>query len=218
MDENIVIPPPTPLARRFVRSVLGFGLGIGIGLAPFLGKVPGFDSLLRLYPEDIRSTLIPFSALLMGIVAAAVQYYAGEGIGRTTLRHRFRMSLIGLLVGLFLLFVLYSLLVERVPIKGGRASVPVVIAWSLRTAACGCPKEMGDIQCIEQLTFAQPAIEACWGSRPLKVSRLVLSLSYLLVTGGFGALIGLLLIREESRHRRQARSVSRPSSPRRPTA
>ncbi|HYU34542.1 MAG TPA: hypothetical protein VEW48_20515 [Thermoanaerobaculia bacterium] len=196
-----LIPPPTPLARRFVRSVLGFGVGIGLGLAPFLGKVAGVDALLRLYPQEMQTSLITLSAFLMGIVAAAIQYYAGEGIGRTTLRRWFRRSLIGLLGALLLLIGLCDLLMERVSIR----NTPVVIAWS-RTATCVCPQRIGDVACIEQITVSPGALDSCWGSRPRKMSQLLLRLSYLLVTGGFGALVGLLLIQKEGTKRRKAAS------------
>jgi len=194
-----LIPPPTPLARRFVRSVLGFGVGIGLGLAPFLGKVVGVDALLHLYPQEMHTSLITLSAFLMGIVAAAIQYYAGEGIGRTTLRRWFRRSLIGLLGALLLLIVLYTQFVEQV----STSNRPVVIALS-RTATCDCPQRIGDVACIEQITVSPGALDSCWGSRPRKMSRLLLMLSYLLVTGGFGALVGLLLIQEEGSKRRKA--------------
>jgi hypothetical protein len=37
MSETIA--PPTPLARQFVRLLVGFGVGVGLGSAPFLGIV-----------------------------------------------------------------------------------------------------------------------------------------------------------------------------------
>ncbi|MFL6292114.1 MAG: hypothetical protein ACJ759_14565 [Thermoanaerobaculia bacterium] len=193
---------PTPLARRYVRYVVGFGVAVGIGLAPFLGKVPGLDVLARLFPSDLRSILIPFSAFLMGLIAVAIQFYSGESIDRPILRRRFTRSLVVLLIGLLLLITLHNLLVVQFPINGGRSSIPVIVAQS-RTKDCGC-KSSDDIECLVEISISPRAVERCWGSRPLKMSRLVLSLSYLLVTGGFGALIGLLLLQEESRRREAA--------------
>ena len=80
------LAPPTPLAQRYVRYVVGFGVAVGVGLAPFLGKVPGLDVLARLFPPDLKSTLIPFSAFLMGLIAVAIQYYSAESISRPVLR------------------------------------------------------------------------------------------------------------------------------------
>ena len=191
--------PPTPLARRYVRYVVGFGVAVGIGLAPFLGKVPGLDVLARLFPPDLRSTLIPFSALLMGVIAVAVQYFSTESISRPALRRRFTFSLAAVVAGLFLFLVLHDFLVVQFPIEGGGSTLPVIVALH-RTEDCPC-KTSSDIECLSQISANPRAVERCWGSRPLKMSRLVLGFSYLLVTGGFGALIGLLLLQEESRRR-----------------
>jgi hypothetical protein len=194
---NKRLAPPTPLAQRYVRYVVGFGVAVGVGLAPFLGKVPGLDVLARLFPPDLKSTLIPFSAFLMGLIAVAIQYYSAESISRPVLKRRFTFSLVALVVGLFLLLTLYSFLVVQFPIEGGSSSVPVIVATS-RTPECEC-KTSNDLECLMEVTISPRAVEHCWGSRPLKLSRLALSFSYLLVTGGFGALIGLLLLQEESR-------------------
>ena len=191
------LSPPTPLAQRYVRYVVGFGVAVGVGLAPFLGKVPGLDVLARLFPPELKSTLIPFSAFLMGLIAVAIQYYSRESISRPALKRRFTFSLIALVVGLFLLLTLYSFLVVQFPIEGGSSSVPVIVATS-RTPECEC-KTSNDLECLMEVSISPRAVEHCWGSRALKMSRLALSFSYLLVTGGFGALIGLLLLQEESR-------------------
>ena len=62
-------PGPTPIARRYVSYVVGFGVALGIGLAPFLGKVAGVDALLNLFPRSLHGSLIPLSAFLMGFIA-----------------------------------------------------------------------------------------------------------------------------------------------------
>jgi hypothetical protein len=204
---------PTGLARRFVRYVLGFAVGVGVGVAPFLGKlpVPGFEALLGLFPETLQRSMIPLSAFLMGLVAVAVQFYSGETLSRPGLRVRFFWSLATLLVGLLLLIVLYTLLVVRVPIEGGARSVPVVLALSRSASCTGCPPALSDGECIARLSLNPKAIESCWGSRPLALSRLALTLGYLVLTGGFGALIGLLLLQEDLRSRQRRRpAVSRP--------
>lgn len=201
--------PPTPLARRYVRYVVGFGVAVGLGLAPFLGKVPGVDVLARLFPPGLRSTLIPFSALLMGVIAVAVQYFSAESSSRPALRRRFTFCLVAVVAGLFLFLVLHDLLIVQFPIEGASSTLPVIVALS-RTADCPC-KSSSDVECLGEISTNPRAIERCWGSRPLKMSRLALSLSYLFVTGGFGALIGLLLLQEESR-RRGAAKAKRPRS------
>lgn len=191
---------PTRLARRFVGYVLGFGVAVGAGLAPFLGKVrvPGFAALLGLFPESLQGSMIPLSAFLMGFVAVAVQFYSGESVPRAALRRRFKWGAASLLAGLALTVALYGLLVIRVPIEGGQKSLPIVVALS-RTAGCPCPSTDTDGECIAGISFQPQAIESCWGSRPLALSRLALTFCYLLLTGGFGALIGILLLQEEGK-------------------
>ncbi|HXO27073.1 MAG TPA: hypothetical protein VOA80_07005 [Thermoanaerobaculia bacterium] len=199
---------PTGLARRLVRYILGFGVGVGVGVAPFLGKlqVPGFEALLSLFPETLQRSMIPISAFLMGLVAVAVQFYSGETLSQLGVRQRFFRSLATLLVGLLILIVLYTLLVVRVPIEGGARSVPIILALSRSATCLGCPPAISDGECIARLSLNPKAIESCWGSRPLALSRLALTLAYLVLTGGFGALIGLLLLQEDlrSRERREA--------------
>lgn len=196
--------PPTALARRFVRYVVGFGVGVAVGMAPFLGvlEVPGFQALVSLYPRELRATLIPLSAFLMGLVAVAVQFYAGSSISRRALGRRFRRGLAVLLIGFLLMIVLYTLFVVRVELDGGESAVAVTVGWT-RLPSCGCTAE-SDVDCVGELSLSSRAIESCWGGRQLRVVRLILILSYLLVTGGFGALVGLLLLSEEKR--RLARS------------
>ena len=207
-------PLPSGLAKRYVRYVVGFGIAVGVGLAPFLGKVAGLDTLISLFPENLRGSLIPFSAFLMGLVAVAIQFYSGETSSRSLLRKRFRASLIALLVGLAALVTLYSFLIVPYPILYGEKTTPIVISFS-RTKACNCPAEDSDLRCIQKITPNEAKIEECWGSGPIRRSRLLLSLSYLLVTGGFGGLIGLLLLQEEARkkQKRRSRKTAAPSPP-----
>ena len=211
-DESI--QPPTTLARRYIRLVVGFGIGVGVGLAPFLGKIPGLDALITIFPKDFRGTLIPVSALLMGIVAAAIQFYSGETINRRVLRRRFSTSLGLLLTGLLLLFIFYSLFITPVPVKGGKATVPVIIAGPrVQGPSCGCSPGSGAIQCIQELSFDPAAIETCWDAESIRLRRMLLTLSYLAVTGGFGALIGLLLLQEEAQKKQKRRPRKAAAAP-----
>lgn len=198
--------PPTPLARKLVRYVVGFGIGVGLGMAPFLGKVRGVEALLQLFPDNMHAMLLPLSVFLMGLVAAAVQFYSGESISRQALRRRFKLGLISLLAGLALFLILYSTFVERFTYRhrdGKIESIPVILGFS-RTPTCLCDPRVSNAKCLEQLTLQTGAIESCWG-RPVRLVQLAFSFSYLLLTGGFAALIGLLLLQEQSRKRGAAR-------------
>jgi len=196
------IQPPTALARRFVRYVVGFSVGVGVGLAPFLGyfNIPGFRALLNLLPLQLRDGLVSFSAFFMGIVVIALQFYSTERLTSSNRRKLFALALATMLVGFFALVVLYGDYVELVP--RGKSYVGVMISSS-RTKACTCPESISDIDCISMLALDEGAVQTCWGSRPLKRVALRLRLAYLSVTCGFGILVAILLLRPSSRKRKK---------------
>lgn len=188
--------PHTPTARRLVRAILGFGVGVGIGLAPYLGvlHVPLFTPLLALYPESIRGVVLPLSATVMGIVAVCVEWYGSRRLTDTWLRRTFRRTLRIVIGGLLLLIVVHTAFVVLVPIEGGKGSVSFVIGWSRQTW-CKCGPEISDAQCIATVTTFNPTmIDSCWGDRNVRIAKLALIFSYLLFTGGFGGLVGLTVL------------------------
>jgi hypothetical protein len=207
--------PPTALARRYVRWVVGFSVGVGIGMAPFLGKVkvPGFSPLLELFPLQLQGVLIPLSAFLMGTIAVGVQVLAGEGLKRSTLTRSLLSGLAVILASLVVFVVLYNLFVVSVRVPNGYVAV---IVTSERLPGCGCAPASSDPDCIESLSLDPAALETCWGGPALKMRKLALQLNYLLLTGGFGALVGLLLLREEDQEKKRRRpsgKARRPTSP-----
>lgn len=207
---------PTDIVRRYVRYVVVFGVSVGIGLAPFLGKVAGVDALLGLFPRSLRGSLIPLSAFLMGLIALAIQFSSAKTPRLKDLRRRFVISWLLLLAGFFLLFSFYSLFVVTVPYKTGRGTVPIVISSSrINGGSCKCPPSYATKECIQNLSFDEAAIETCWDAGSIQFRKFLLSLSYLLVTGGFGAVIGLLLLTEQARNqqRRRPRKAAAPAPP-----
>jgi hypothetical protein len=207
--ENPSNPLPTPLVRRFVRYVLGFGIATGVALFPYLGKVAGGGALLDLFPGSMKETLLPISVFVMGFIAVAVQFYSGETIHRSVLRRRFKAGLVSLLVGLVLFSILHALLVVRVSYtsKDGKEILhsPFVIGF-VKSKGCGCASETNNQQCIEELSFAEEKIATCWNTT---LSRLLLQFSYLVLTGGLAALIGLLLLQEEARRQEKTKPAKK---------
>jgi hypothetical protein len=202
--------PDTPLTRRLVRAVLGFGVGVAIGLAPYLGTVavPGFRPLLELYPLSIRDTMIPLAAALMGIVAVCVEWYGSDRLSAAWLSRSFRRALTIVVAGLLLVVVVHTTFVVKVVIDGGRETVSFVVGWS-RQPSCKCGPELSDAQCITDVTTFNPAsIDTCWGDRNVRFAKLSLILSYLVFTGGFGGLVGLATLRAGRRRRLDLRSDS----------
>lgn len=190
-------PAPPPTATRWVQYVLAFGVSVAIGLAPFLGKtkVPGFDALLSIIPTSRHATLIPLSALMMGTVAVVVQWFATDRPSRRWLNTRFKAVLAVLIVSFVALVVVETLAIAKVPVEGGRTWETFQVGFS-RPNREPCPAEVSDAECIMRLTFNEALIASFWGDLSVRIAGLCLTLSYLGVTGAFGGLVGLLVIRQ----------------------
>ena len=212
------IPLPSPPARRFVRLLVGFGVGVGVLSAPFLGNVgvPGFTALLVVLPPDLRGLLIPISALLIGSVAAAVHFYSDEKIARTKLRKRFVATLSVILSGLLILVFISIWFVVRVPLdKEEKEHEPVVVGAHRLPycpgCPCKCPPGEEDAECLKGLPMTHPGL--CWAPREILIVKTSLTLTYLVVTTSFGVLIGLLQIKPPAVQPRKRRRRVKPPTP-----
>jgi hypothetical protein len=70
-------------------------------------------------------------------------------------------------------------------------------AAASRLPGCGCvgpESKTNDRACIKQLSLGEDALASCWGGASLQ--RRELSLTYLLLIGGFAWLVGLLRRRQ----------------------
>jgi hypothetical protein len=180
-------------------------------MAPFLGllNVPLFAPLLSMFPQGVRGLAIPLSAFLMGLVAVGIQFASGEDVSRGWLRRHFLRTFVAILVGVVVLAVLYTAVVRTVQVRRvegtGDVDIPVVTGFvrpDPPPSGCLCESQISDVECIVSLGLKN--VEACWG-RQVMWSNLLLGLAYLFLTGGFGALIGLLLLQEESRRKSSTR-------------
>jgi len=211
--------PPT--GRRLWHYVLGFGVGFGVGIAPFLGKVkvPGFSALLEIYPVQMQKDLIPLSAFLLGTVAVAVQFYSARLWSAANLQRYFGLLFVSLLVAFLILVILYKSFVVLVPFEeaGAGGSVHVLIGWS-RSGNC-CPADVGDIECIRDLSIDPGMIDQCW--KNVRLIELALTIPYLFLMSGFVALVGLLLFKppgQEGREPAPARPAAKSKAKPRPGA
>lgn len=200
--------PPTALGRKLVRYVVGFGVGVAVGMAPFLGlmDVPLFAPLLSMFPQSVQGTAIPLSAFLMGLVAVGIQFASGERVSRRWLRWAFPVTFLVIVAGVVVLLSLYTenvLTAPNVAAADGRTIDVRLVVGGPRPVppppGCECPPSQGEVACIQEIGFENAA--ACWGRRQVAQAEQALTLAYLFLTGGFGALIGLLLLQEESRRK-----------------
>jgi hypothetical protein len=190
--------PPTPLAKKLVRYILGFGVGVSVGLAPYLGllNIPFFKPLLSLIPESIQDTVIPLSAAMMGTVAVVTEFYGGEHVTRAKLRRLFKRTLLIVIVTLVILMGIHIFSVVTVPILGGKESVSFIVGFR-RPVKAPCTAEISDAECIKYLTLDISEVESFWGDGQVRLAKGLLILSYLSLTSSFGAIIGLIVLRDK---------------------
>jgi hypothetical protein len=193
---------PTHVTRRWVRLVVGFGVGVTVGLAPYLGAVdvPLFRPLLSLYPVTLQGRLIPLSAFVMGVMAVVIQWHGGERLSARWLRRAFRGWTYGAVVSLLALMILRAGFVVDIPLDGGRQNAAFVVGWS-RLEGCPCAQQ-DDAVCIsETLTLNPTQLGRCWNARSLRGEEFLLQLTYLVLLSCFGTLVGLVVLREAAEGR-----------------
>lgn len=190
------IRPANALSKKLVRYILGFGVGIGTGLAPYLGilNVPLFKPLLSLIPNSIQNTVIPLSAALMGLVAVVVQWYAGERVTKKWMRKMFALTLITAATTFIILTVVHTLVVVTLPIEDNN-SLSFIVGFT-RPVRPPCTEDVSDEQCIMLLSANPARIASFWGNQQVRLARLALIFSYLFFTGSFGVMVGLIILKE----------------------
>lgn len=194
---HIPIPAPPGVGSRLVRYILGFGVGVGVGLAPYLGayQVPLFRPMLALIPNSLREPLLPLSAALMGILAVAIQWYQGESVSRAKLRRLFTRTLIMAASALLVLFVVHRFVVIRVPTFGGKSVT--ILKGFVRPVKYPCEDpNLSELECLDLVTLSEERINTFYGDTQMQAAAISLSLLYLLFTASFGMMIGLIILRE----------------------
>lgn len=202
------LPRPPSLAGRWVRFLLGFGVSVAVALAPLLGqrRIPFFEPLLDILPPDERAVAIPLSAMLMGIVAVAVQWYGYQHLAKFRLRRAFGRILVAAVVLLIAFFVVNVYVVSRVPVDGDTA----ILLHGFGEPGCPECTDTSVVECLRQISFDPGSIDRCWGTNNVRSARLVLTLSYLATMCLFGALVGLLVLGTTA-HPRSPTGRSRPA-------
>jgi hypothetical protein len=187
---------------------LGIGVAVGVSLAPYLGKVnvPGFSSLLELFPDVLRDRAIPLSTVLMAVIAAAVEFLGVQRITAVGAKKWFVRMLVLTVAFLLVLTIAHGMSVTTVEYNGGKNSASFVTGFGERPATCSTPCKETEIdcvscnsrwansQCIENISFRPSAIEGCFGSTRVNLANTLLLLFYLAVTSCLAALIAVLAI------------------------
>lgn len=208
-DVEEEVPLSESVVRRFRSLIMNFFVGLAIGLSPFLGfkNVPVFKSLISVMPFQIAPRLIVLSAFLMGIIVTAVQFYSSERISRRVVQKRFAIALITMLVGFVLFYFLRGEFTVDVERGQSEETVTALIGATAFPYApqdedgCHCSDAARRPEaCIQRLSFNAAAIAQCWDNREIRHRGELLGLSYLILIGGVGVLVGLIILQERARH------------------
>lgn len=187
-------PPPPPLTRLWVRTLISFAVTVAIGLAPFLGTmgVPLFSPLLNLIPLQIRTEAITLSTMAMSLVAIAVQWKAKIRSNPKEMRKKFRVAITSTVFTFVCVFAISNFLVVRVHFLAGSKSVTFLKGFR-RPSPDPCAG-LSDEACIQRvLTFNEADINSYWGDNQIAVSRFLFLSAYIAMLAQFGLLIGYLV-------------------------
>lgn len=221
--EKVPIKAPSSVTWSLGEKVLGFGVWFAIGISPFLGNkdVPGFSSLLSMYPESMRAVVIPLASFLMGVMALVVDFAAARGnFGEDALWLRFKRTVAISVGSLLLLAGVYFFTVVRI-VKTVSPTADVTLAFVTGTLSvphqypgskCACLEGEAATNCLRTTVVTPENLDNCFGSARIAVATLVLTLLYLLLTGSFVAAVGLQILYQKQAAITAARSRSAPTS------
>jgi pimeloyl-ACP methyl ester carboxylesterase len=198
-------PPPTPekksigkvprLAATWVQYLLGFGVSIAVGLAPYLGKVhvPLFEPMLSLIPLSLQDIAIPVSSAAMGMVAVAVQWFGAERLSTIWLRAKFRQAVFLCVLTLAALTAIEILAVVRVDVPAVHDHVSFATGFSYpNDPPC---EGLGREACIHKLSLDESKINPFFGELGVNLTKLLLVLTYTVFMSTFGCLVGLAVLK-----------------------
>lgn len=204
------LPAPPAATRRWLGALVALAVTVPIGMAPLLGTwdVPGFKALLTLYPSTLRETALPLASLAMALVAISVQFFSRDTFSGRRLQRWFIALFAGLFVTLLLLAYVHSQNVVRVYIGDGSMSESYVVGRT-RKSDCSCPISEGDAKCITRIGLDPQYLSNCWDERETRMTSFYLTLLYVLMMSGTGALVGLLVMVRTQRKRPAKRAAAR---------
>jgi len=209
---TITSPPSAPqlprgIVSRFAHLILGCGVAVALYLAPFLGaqQIPAFQPLVSIFSEDDRGLLIPTSSILVGLIALAIQFYAGETISRRKIRRIFGFLIVSLCLGLLILPLVHVRQVKKFKNPQLGTVEGVVIGWR-RLSDCSCTSRSNQ-DCLGEILLD---VEQCWDADSIFSVKATLFLLYLLGVQGFAGLAGLIALQRAHIARRRK---PRPAAP-----
>jgi len=197
---DVAIDPPTATAKQLVLRILGYGVWVGIALAPWLGKlkVRLFSALIELYPESLQDWLIPVSAALVGMIVVVIDFATNERTSKAAIRRWFIATVIVFVSTLLTLVWIYPDLVARVEkgLEGDRMAYLAVVTGTPEVpgplpAKCKCTPGDPAEQCVGDVGLKPANVRTCFGAVRINRATRALTLLYLAVMASFAGAVGL---------------------------
>lgn len=184
------------VAAKYLRALLAFVITVGVGTSPLWGggKIPGYQSILDVFPKDLQD-VIPWASMLMSIVAVGVQFASAELLRRGRIRHAFLATFVALIVLVFTSYVVYKMFVVRIEVPGAGTKVAYLVG-STPLPSCECAKRGLEIrECIGREISVNPDdVSACFPREQITTRASILSGLYMLLMLALAMLIGLLVL------------------------
>lgn len=182
-----------PLSSTWIRYLLGFSVSVGVGLAPYLGrvKVPLFTPLLSLIPLSLQDIAIPIASAAMGLIAVLVQWRKD----RATSGWVFGTVLGSAVAALLMFAAIETTAVAHIEVPAVGSRVAFVVGFSnLDKPPCvGLSKSA----CITtKLNLDEDLIDSHFGETQTDVAKFALVSTYVAFMSLFGLTVGLLVIRD----------------------
>ena len=195
MPRSELTPLPS-VGTRFLKALLAFVITIGVGTSPLWGggKIPGYQSILDVFPKDLQD-VIPWASMLMSITAVGVQFASRELLRPWRIRRAFIITFVALIVLVFASYVVYKTFVVRIEVPGASTKVAYLVGSTL-LPNCECAKRGLEIrECIgTQISVNPDAVSACFPREQISTRASILSVLYMLLMFTLAMLIGLLVL------------------------
>jgi len=185
-----------PVAVKFLQYLLAFVISVGVGTAPLWGggKIPGYQSILDVFPQELQD-VIPWASILMSITAVGVQFASRELLGRRRIKRAFWTTFFALIVLVPVSYAVYKAFVIRINVPGADTKVAYLVG-STPLPSCECAKRGLDIrECIGyQISVNPDDVSACFPREQMSTRASILSGLYMLLMFALAILIGLLVL------------------------
>ena len=171
---------PRSVTEEAVPSLLASLATAGMQFMPFISEIPGW------YPDRLQTMMIPLSALVVGCtVYTTLATWADSE--RDRLKRKIDAALALTFVMILVLVVLtLSLVVHYGPPTDPESAVVGILG---RLQDCECGSSVSDAACASGLA-GQVAL--CWGQWQVRVSEVLIVITYLAMALSLGRLGGLL--------------------------